>query len=109
MYCLNICLYQIGIDRPFSSSLTLLFVTMKSVRKASFMRIFDIEGQTSKTKKCCFDKGSCSHHEMSLAPLALSGLAANAQKGPLVDEVIREVNDEIIYDDAPMRERSNTS
>jgi hypothetical protein len=42
--------------------------------------------------------------KIALALLALSGLAANnAQRIPLVDEVIREVSDEIIYDDAPMR------
>jgi hypothetical protein len=40
--------------------------------------------------------------KIALALLALSGLA-NAQRIPLVDEVIREVSDEIIYDDAPMR------
>ena len=41
--------------------------------------------------------------KFALALLALSAGLANAQRIPLVDEVIREVSDEIIYDDAPMR------
>jgi hypothetical protein len=41
--------------------------------------------------------------KIAFALLALSAGLAHAQRIPLVDEVIREVSDEIIYDDAPLR------
>lgn len=42
--------------------------------------------------------------KIALALLALLGIS-NAQRIPLVDEIIRGVSDEIIYDDSPLRER----